>query len=79
MTSNLTGELRKWRREEFDHVSGYVHQSDIWDEGEYAHLGPGKLIESGGFYLFYMGVQVYKLPKDEEIMNGRGNAYSPSG
>lgn len=72
MTSNLTGELRRWRRKGTDGVQGYVFQSDIWDEGDDAYLYPGKFIECGGFYLFYMGIQVYKLPKDEEIKDESG-------
>lgn len=72
MTSSqptITGVLRKWRRSGKDAVQGYVYESDIWDDGEAAHLFPGTFIESTNFFLFNMGQQVYKLPKDEEMMD----------
>lgn len=64
----ITGVLRKWRRKEGSGVQGYVYESDIWDDGEQAFLYPGHFIESVSFYLFCMGPQTYKLPKDEEIV-----------
>jgi hypothetical protein len=69
----ITGVLRKWRRVSSQAVLGYVYESDVWDEGEKAFLHPGQFIESANFYLFNMGVQVYKLPKEEELKDGSGD------
>jgi hypothetical protein len=63
----ITGVLRKWRRLGKGCVSGYVYESDIWDEGEPAYLELGTFIESANYFLFNMGSQVYKLPKEEEV------------
>ena len=62
----ITGVLRKWRRD-IDGASGYVHESDIWDEGEFAEFEGGQFVESSLFFLYVVGLQVYKLPKDEEM------------
>jgi len=62
----ITGVLRKWRRD-VDGVSGYVYESDVWDEGEHAEFGGGYFQESAMFWLYVEGQQVYKLPKDEEF------------
>lgn len=75
----ITGVLRKWRRPAKDTVVGYVYESDIWEDGELATLFPGTFIESTNFYLFNMGSQVYKLPKDEEMLNGGGDVSPPGG
>lgn len=82
MASNrpmITGELRKWRRHKkngfgAEHadtpsvvgITGYVYNSDIWDDGEEASL-VGYPSDHGGFYLLTCGMQVYRLPKDEEV------------
>lgn len=63
----ITGELRKWHSPRLNFVKGYVYDSDIWDEGEEAYMGPGTFIESALFYLFVYGNQVYKCPKDEQF------------
>lgn len=78
MTSRqtITGVLRKWRRRSDSSVVGYVYESDIWDEGEVAFLFPGEYVESVNFWLFNMGSQVYKLPKDEEVPNEPKNGVS---
>jgi len=73
----ITGVLRRWRRSGKDAVTGYVYESDIWEDGDRAHLYPGAFIESANFFLFNMGAQVYKLPKEEEIKDGSGDV-SPS-
>lgn len=71
MTSNpqmITGVLRKWRRQG-NSVRGYVYESDIWDYGEPCYLEDGHFVEASNFYLYVTGRQVYKLPKDEEIID----------
>lgn len=62
----ITGVLRKWQRRG-PGVQGFVYESEVWDDGDEAFLFPGKLVESVNFYLWVMGTQTYKLPKDEEI------------
>lgn len=66
----ITGVLRKWQRKGRTGVTGYVYESDIWDEGERCALLPGEFVESVNYWLFVMNTQVYKLPKDEELKNG---------
>ena len=71
----ITGVLRKWqRRFSFQHgpsITGYIYESDIWDEGEYAELmyvDDSQLVESTNYFLLVLSpVQVYKLPKDEQV------------
>lgn len=70
----ITGVLKKWRRSAKMCVIGYVYESDIWDDGEEACLFPGTFIESANFFLFNMGSQVYKLPKEEEMKDEGGDA-----
>lgn len=64
--TTITGVLRRWRRDAFG-VSGYIYESEIWDEGEYADLDEGYFHETPLFWLYIRGQQVYKLPKDEEV------------
>jgi len=62
----ITGVLRRWRRNG-DKVSGYVYESDIWDNGEFAELEGGYLQGYGPYYLYVRGIQVYKLSKEDEL------------
>ena len=77
----ITGELRRWRQHKRSNgvavhgepvsphaeaVTGYVYNSDIWDDGEEATL-IGYVTDHGGFYLLVVDKQVYRLPKDEEM------------
>lgn len=70
----ITGVLRKWRRSNSllgPVISGYVYESDIWDQGDFAELDyvdESQLVESANFFLLVLSpVQVYKLPKDEQL------------
>ncbi len=73
----ITGVLRKWRRKGERAVVGFVYESDIWEDGDEAALFPGDFIESVNFWLFQMGTQTYKLPKDEEIPDEPKNGTRP--
>lgn len=70
-----TGVLRKWQRSG-PGIRGFIHESDIWDEGQEGFLFPGKMIDCSTFYRFEMGTQWYKLPKDEEELEKNGDPSS---
>lgn len=75
----ITAELRKWRRRPEEGtliVEGYIYNdiNDVWEDGDLALIYPViDWVESVNFYLAVTNTACYKCPKDEEMLNGRGD------
>lgn len=67
----ITAELRKWRRSA-NGVTGFIYNdiNEVWEDGEEAFFTVKEYVESVNYYLAVTNTEVYKLPKDEELLNG---------